>query len=163
MGVGQYIIRTRPDLVIKDAHLRVPKPCSVSGPGDWSLARQSTVPVLLVQSRQWPALPGIVLTIDPLHEGRPAVRDAAIVAMGMAMQNALGTNPASVLHFASGSPVRRIVDFVAENRASVLVMGIASCPSLLPSPAADVALQVLEQVDCDMLVLDRSDLRAGAS
>jgi universal stress protein E len=88
-GIGHHVIRTQPDLVVKETH-RHAVPESMSGRTDWNLIRQVPAPLLLVHPGGWSAAPRIAAAIDPLHPAdRPAALDQSIVQCGHALAGLL--------------------------------------------------------------------------
>jgi universal stress protein E len=66
-GIGHHVIRTQPDLVIKEVQRHGALERGALSRNDWNLIRQVPVPLLMVGSRPWRALPRIAAAVDPLH------------------------------------------------------------------------------------------------
>jgi universal stress protein E len=88
-GVGRHVLRTRPDLVVKDTHAHVVARSPVTLT-DWILMRQVAAPLLLVRSQRWPEKLRLSVSADPCH---PAVRtptlDQAMLEVGCLLGDAL--------------------------------------------------------------------------
>jgi universal stress protein E len=101
-GIARHVLRTRPDLVVKETHLHASLPESQAGRTDWSLIRQLPAALLLVRPGTWPARPRIAAAVDPLHPAdRPAGLDEAIVQTGHALADLLHGS-LDVLHVLEG-------------------------------------------------------------
>jgi universal stress protein E len=102
-GVGYHVIRTRPDLVVKDTHLHTLARAPVTMT-DWILMRQLPTPLLLVKPEPWPERMHITLSCDPCH---PAARtpeiDSAMLAIGCTLGEALRAD-LDVLHVLESPP-----------------------------------------------------------
>jgi len=89
-GIGHHVIRTRPDLVVKETHWHAAMPRVTLTRTDWNLIRQIPAPLLLVRRTPWPEHPRIAAGVDPCHPAdRPAVLDEAIVDQGRSIADAL--------------------------------------------------------------------------
>jgi universal stress protein E len=88
-GIGYYVVRSQPDLVIKETHRHAP----VRGPitrTDWILMQQVPAALLLVRSQPWAASPHIAAAVDPLYPAaRPTTLDERIAQMGRSLADAL--------------------------------------------------------------------------
>ena len=102
-GVGLHVIRTRPDLVVKDTHPHLASRAAITLT-DWILMRQIPAPLLLVRPAPWPEHPRIAASCEPCH---PAVRtpmiDEAMLALGCALAASL-TARLDVLHVLESPP-----------------------------------------------------------
>lgn len=88
-GIGHHVIRTMPDLVIKETHPHGAMPSTFSRT-DWLLIRQLPVALLLVRSAAWPDRPHVSVGIDPLRSAeRPAALDDALLQMARSVGDAL--------------------------------------------------------------------------
>ena len=89
-SIGYHVLRTRPDLVVKDTHRQ---PLSASEPTafiDWILLRHLPVPLLLVRPNPWPESPRITVSTDPCHPAeRPATLDQSMLVIGCQLGEAL--------------------------------------------------------------------------
>lgn len=193
-GIGHHIIRTRPDLVVKDTHWHAAMPRVTLTRTDWNLIRQVPAPLLLTRRRAWTGSPRVAAAIDPFHPAdRPATLDEAIVGEGRSLADALAgdldilhvlqTPPhlpgdhvspehkaaahvrarAAVeslargaqagAHFTEGTVIDGLVRLVHERTPDVLVMGAVARPRWVHSAASGTAAQILERLDCDLLVM----------
>ncbi|MEO8307358.1 MAG: universal stress protein [Pseudomonadota bacterium] len=92
-----------------------------------------------------PHLPGEIVTDEVLMQVQDRLRmEVSDLALRAGM-------PASMAQFGSGNPAHGIVEFVNEQKPSLLVMG--SRARFAQAFAAGTALQVLQQVECDLLVV----------
>jgi universal stress protein E len=71
-GIVRHVLKTNPDLVIKESHSHVPAPRGFATDGDCLLVRDCPAPLLLVKSEYWSKRPRIAAAVDPC---RPAERD----------------------------------------------------------------------------------------
>jgi universal stress protein E len=89
-GIGHHVIRTNPDLVIKETHWHAAMPRVSLTRTDWILIRQIPAPLLLVRRRSWPQRPRIAVGVDPCHPvDHPPALDEALVESGRSIANAL--------------------------------------------------------------------------
>jgi universal stress protein E len=101
-GAGCHVIRTMPDLVLKDiARLDVGSALTQS---DWLLVRQLPVPLMLCGPEAWPDQLRFAVCVDPCH---PAVRTPALddemLATTFMLADALAAQ-ADVLHVLETPP-----------------------------------------------------------
>ena len=90
-GIGEYVIRTKPDLVIKDTRRDRSPARGVFALTDWTLINQIPSPLLLVRAEPWPAQPRIAVATDPCHTAdRPESLDERMLATGCLLANATG-------------------------------------------------------------------------
>ncbi len=90
-SIIRHALRARADLIITPsrAHHRLP---TLLGYTDWSLLRDSPVPVLLVKSRRAYRRPKILAAIDPLHRyAKPSGLDRNILREAQTLASALGS------------------------------------------------------------------------
>jgi len=103
-AIGYHVLRTRPDLVVKDTHRHM---LSARGPTtftDWILLRQIPVPLLLVRPNPWPETPRITVSTDPCHPAeRPITLDKIMLAAGCQLGEALRAE-LDVLHVLQSPP-----------------------------------------------------------
>jgi universal stress protein E len=93
-GIGQHVIRTRPDLVVKDTHHHELTPTHGSvALTDWTLIRLLDVPLLLVKPDPWPARLRITVGVDPCRPAeRPVALDESMLLLGEVLEKALRAN-----------------------------------------------------------------------
>jgi universal stress protein E len=193
-GIGHHVIRTQPDLVVKETHWHAAMPRVTLTRTDWNLIRQVPAPLLLVRRKPWPEHPRIAVSVDPCHPAdRPAALDEAMVDEGRSIANAL-TGEVDVVHvlqtpphlpgekvpaqqkaavhasarsaverlarradcsvrFGEGDPATGIIHLARESNANVLVMGAVARPRWVHSAASGTAAQILERIDCDLLIV----------
>jgi len=85
--------RARADLIVVPCRARHRLP-AVLGYTDWSLLRESTVPVLLVKSPKRYTRPRILAAVDPTHAfAKPAALDDAILGTAVRLGTRLGAAP----------------------------------------------------------------------
>jgi universal stress protein E len=103
LGVGLHVIRTQPDLVVKDSHRHEPSRAPITFT-DWILIRQVPAPLLLVRAEPWPEHLRITVSCDPCH---PAVRtpriDEAMLDLGCTLGDALRAD-LDVMHVLEAPP-----------------------------------------------------------
>lgn len=103
-GIGQRVIRTAPDLVIKDTHHHLPMPRMMGSRTDWSLLRQLPAPLLLVRERRWHDAPRVAVCVDPSRPADRAVElDRALVAAAHGLAHGLD-GMLDVIHVLRGPP-----------------------------------------------------------
>lgn len=89
-GIGRHVIRTAPDLVIKDTHHHFPMPRTMGIRTDWNLLRQLPAPLLLVRERRWHDVPRLGVCVDPTRPADRAVElDRALIAFGRGLTEGL--------------------------------------------------------------------------
>jgi universal stress protein E len=193
-GIGYHVIRTAPDLVIKETHRHEPVPRASLSRTDWNLVRQVPAPLLLVRPKPWPASPRVAAAVDPCHPAdRPPALDQAVLEKGRLMADVLGgaldvyhalqniphlpnepvpaeqkatalalardavgqlaRTAQGVAHFAEGSVIDGLVKLARQHEADVLVVGAVARPHSSNSQAGGTAAQLLERLDCDLLVV----------
>ncbi|MEO8065184.1 MAG: universal stress protein [Pseudomonadota bacterium] len=139
-GIGEHVVRTRPDLVIKDTHRhRLPTRGPVTST-DLRLISQIPAPLLLVRPAAWAAQPRIVAAIDPCHPAdRPESLDQRLISTGCLLANATGGS-AQALHVLQppphlpGEPVPPIERARAYGAARDAVESAVAQASNLPAP-----------------------------
>lgn len=89
-GIGHHVIRTGPDLVVKETHRHgIASRASVNHT-DWNLIQQLPTDLLLVRRRSWAEAPRFASAVDPLHPAeRPVELDERIAQAGIALAGAL--------------------------------------------------------------------------
>lgn len=88
-GIGHHVIRTRPDLVVKEVQQRALGRGFLSRT-DWNLIRQVPAPLLMVGPKPWRALPRIAVAVDPLQPvDHPGSLDHMISDLGRSLADAL--------------------------------------------------------------------------
>jgi universal stress protein E len=193
-GIGHHVIRSQPDLVMKDTHRHMAAHEGILGRTDWTLIRQVPAALLLVRGKDWPGAPQIAAAVDPCHPAdRPVALDEAIVDLGRTLADTLEgsldvchvvqTPPhlpgdmvtheqkaaahvrarnlvkglawraAAGTQFVEGAPVEGLQRLVRERRPDVLVMGVAARSRFSHVGPAGTAAQILESLDCDLLVV----------
>lgn len=89
-GIGHHVIRTAPDLVIKETHWHAAMPRVSLTRTDWILIRQIPAPLLLVRRTPWPKVPRVSVSVDPCHPvDHPPALDEALIESGRSIANAL--------------------------------------------------------------------------
>jgi universal stress protein E len=89
-GIGHHVIRTAPDLVIKETHWHAAMPRVSLTRTDWILIRQIPAPLLLVRRTPWPQTPRVSVSVDPCHPvDHPPALDEALIESGRSIANAL--------------------------------------------------------------------------
>ena len=89
-GIGCHVIRTQPDLVVKETHRHAAMSRATLGRTDWSLIRQLPAPLLLTRAQGWKSPPRICAAVDPCHPAdRPVALDAEIVEYSRVLADAL--------------------------------------------------------------------------
>lgn len=89
-GIGHHVIRSRPDLVVKQTHRHDLMNETLFSRTDWNLVRQVPAALLLVRHGSWPETPRIAAAVDPLHPAdRPVLLDERIVHAGCSLASAL--------------------------------------------------------------------------
>jgi universal stress protein E len=103
-GIGYHVLRTRPDLVVKDTHRHGSPARGNVALTDWILMRQISVPLLLVRPNPWPERPRITVSTDPCHPAeRAATLDESMLATGCELGVALHAE-LDVLHVLQPPP-----------------------------------------------------------
>jgi universal stress protein E len=89
-GIGHHVIRTAPDLVVKDTHWRAAVPRAMLTRTDTNLIRQIPAPLLLVRETEWPRRPLVAVAVDPCHPADyPPALDQAMAGIGRRLGDAL--------------------------------------------------------------------------
>lgn len=89
-GIGYHVIRTQPDLVVKETHPHPLLPEPPSGGTDWHLIQQVPSALLLVHPGNWSTEVRVAAAVDPVHRAdRPAGLDRRIVHSGRALADLL--------------------------------------------------------------------------
>jgi universal stress protein E len=102
-GIGHHVVRTQPDLVVKETHRHV-APDSLAGRTDWNLIRQVPSALLLVRPGSWSGTLRVAAAVDPLHPAeRPPALDERIVQTGHALAGMLHGS-LEVLHVLQAPP-----------------------------------------------------------
>lgn len=88
-GIGHHVIRTMPDLVVKETHPLGAVPSAFSR-SDWLLIRNLPVPLLLVHGDTWPDQLHVGVAIDPFHPAhRPVALDDELLSIAQSLRDAL--------------------------------------------------------------------------
>jgi universal stress protein E len=89
-SIIRHALRSRADLIVTPSRARHRLP-ALLGYTDWSLLRDSPVPVLLVKSKRGYRRPTILAAIDPLHRySKPSGLDRNILREAHTLASALG-------------------------------------------------------------------------
>jgi universal stress protein E len=101
-GIALHVIRTRPDLVVKDSARQPPASRAPVTLTDWVLMRQIPAPLLLVRTAAWPRNPRIAVSADPCRPAeRPVSLDEALLDAGCALAGMLDAG-LQVVHVMQG-------------------------------------------------------------
>jgi universal stress protein E len=193
-GIGHHVIRTRPDLVVKETHRHVAAGRADISYTDWNLIRQIPVPLLLVRRKPWPPAVQVAAALDPCRPAeRPVVLDETIVGEARSLSGLLGgmvnayhvlqapphlpgetvssarraqmhaqarhvveqlaQGAAAAVHLVEGTAIEGLRQLAAEHHPDILVMGTVARPRSAHAAAGGTAARVLEQIDCDLLVV----------
>ncbi|MEO8019780.1 MAG: universal stress protein [Pseudomonadota bacterium] len=89
-GITQHVIRTKPGLVVKDAHRHSALAQSPVTQTDLMLMSLIPVPLLLVRPKTWSAHPCVSIGADPCHPAdRPETLDENLIVTGCLLANAM--------------------------------------------------------------------------
>lgn len=103
-GIGHHIIRSHPDLVIKDSHRHALTTRAGVSHTDWSLLSQAAVPLLLVRPQSWSPRSQILVALDPCRPAdHPAALDMALLEIANGLGNAL-VGAVQLLHVVGTPP-----------------------------------------------------------
>jgi universal stress protein E len=103
-GIGHHVIRTAPDLVIKETHWHAAMRRVSLTRTDWILIRQIPAPLLLVRRTPWPSAPRVLVSVDPCHPAdHPPALDEALIESGRSVANALAADM-EVVHVLQNPP-----------------------------------------------------------
>jgi universal stress protein E len=198
-GIGYHVLRTRPDLVVKQTHRHDSIVRDQRAPTDWNLIAQLPAPLLLVREEPWAEAPAIAVSVDPCHVAeRPESLDQALIALGCLFTNCLGGNleawhvlespphlpgePATPIdvaraagaareavervvtaasnlpkaiptHYLKGAVAGALAENASQRKPDVLMLGGAARPRWAHSLASGTAAQLLEHLNCDLLVV----------
>ncbi len=112
--------RAGADLIVTPCRARHRWP-SLLGYTDWSLLRDSPIPVLLVKSRRPYRRPRILAAIDPLHRySKPSGLDASILRQALALGGALRSAP-HVVHAYLPTPLAPVGADLSTGRVSRII------------------------------------------
>ena len=162
-GIGHHVIRTRPDLVVKDTHGHPPLSHAVLSRTDWNLIRQVPAPLLLVHPQPWPDTVRIAAAVDPCHPAdRPLALDGAILDQAHAMAGVLD-GVLNVFHVLQVVPHLPGEPVPAEQQAAVhartrqaveqLARAGAAAPCFANGSAAEGLLGLVDVHRPDVLVM----------
>lgn len=168
-GVALHVIRTAPDLVVKDTHRHALAPMrGALSLTDWTLIRLCAVPLLLVRPEPWTNAPLFSVSLDPCHPAvRPEALDESMLALGMTLAAAL-RGSLDALHVLQtpphlpGEKVSPSARAMAHERARDTVTRVVtrSNDSGTPIPLHFLVGRVADSVagfavthDCDVLVM----------
>ncbi len=93
-----YIVLTRPDLVVKDTHHHSLIRRTLLSNTDFHLIRACQSPLLLVKEQSWSETPHVAAAVDPGHpQDTPALLDHAVIYAAERIARGFGTQP-SLIH-----------------------------------------------------------------
>jgi universal stress protein E len=79
-GIVRKVVKTRPDLVLKDTHYHQLIRRSLFSNTDWSLIRACPAPLMLVKPASHGAIKTVIAAVDPVHDrDKPAELDRNII------------------------------------------------------------------------------------
>jgi nucleotide-binding universal stress UspA family protein len=150
-GIEHHVVRSRPDLVIKETHRHMPMAPAMLGLTDWTLIRQVPVPLLLVRAKEWASTPQIAAAVDPCHSAEcPAAPDESVANYGRILAYALTGS------FSAGAPLEDLQSLQRGGVPDVLVIGVSARSGFTPIGPSGTAVRILERWDCDLLVVKPS-------
>lgn len=137
-GIGHHVIRTKPDLVVKDTHWHRSLPRAMLTRTDWNLIRQVPSPLLLVRETEWPRRPLIAVAVDPCHPADyPPALDQAMASIGRRISDALD-GELELLHVLQDPPHLPGERVVAHERAEAHARARAAVERLARDANVDV-------------------------
>ncbi|MEL6200320.1 MAG: universal stress protein [Pseudomonadota bacterium] len=91
-GIVRHVLKTTPDIVIRNSRYHTPTQRASLSNDDWSLMRTCPAPLLIVRrDGALSSAPRIWASVDPMHDhDKPAALDDTIVDLGQQFASALG-------------------------------------------------------------------------
>lgn len=150
-GILQHVVKSKPDLIIKDASLRGTLTRSTGQRTAWILTHQIATPVLLVHSKPWPPQPVIVAALKACgaDERRSSLEDALIVYVQSLSKAVDG-------EWVDTYPLRdkqSMTSVTEQHRADILAIGVAARSRDRGPPGAATVSQILDSIECDLLIV----------
>ena len=103
-GIVRKVLRTKPDLVVKDTHYHAAIRRALFSNTDWNLIRDCPASLLLVKPHDAGEVASVLAAIDPVNErDKPAELDHRILDTALELSTALGAR-LNVLHAFDPSP-----------------------------------------------------------
>lgn len=91
-GIVRRVLKSRPDLVVKDTHPHARVQRAIFTNTDWHLLRDCPAPLLLVKPGQGSEAGPVVAAVDPLHDAdKPAELDRQIVGLARVLSDCQGS------------------------------------------------------------------------
>ncbi len=91
-GIVRGVLKSRPDLVIKDTHPHAKLQRVIFTNTDWHLVRDCPVPLLLVKPSEGNPHGPVIVSVDPMNDNdKPALLDHKLVIMGQEISKAMGS------------------------------------------------------------------------
>ena len=188
-SVVRKVLRSAPDMVIKDIPAEDARKHGLADPNDWQLMRTCPATLMLSGRRIWRDPPRFAAAVD-VSEGETAglsqsvVEAAAVLARGFAAElhvvygetgsasqaaaqreklralcDAAGIAAAQA-HVLSGQPERTLPAFLREQGYDALVLGALAHRSAGTTPVGTLTSTLLDALDCDFVLVKSSSYRS---
>lgn len=188
-SVVRKVLRSAPDMVIKDIPAEDARKHGLSDPNDWQLMRTCPATLMLSGRRVWRDPPRFAAAVD-VSEGETAelsqsvVEAAAVLARGFAAELHLvygeagsasqaaahrerlralcdGAGIAAAhTHILSGQPERTLPAFLSEQGYDALVLGALAHRSAGTTAVGTLTSTLLDALDCDFVLVKSSSYRS---
>ena len=188
-SVVRKVLRSAPDMVMKQIPAAGSRTHGVSDPNDWQLMRTCPATLMLAGRRAWRDPPRLAAAVDVSERetaelSRSVVEAAGVLARafaaelhvvygetGSSLQAAAHRDklgrlcdaadiPAERRHILSGQPERTLPAFLREQPFDALVLGALGHRSAGTTPVGTLTSTLLDALDCDFVLVKSSSYRS---
>jgi len=188
-SVVRKVLRSAPDIVIKDIPAEDARKHGLADPNDWQLMRTCPATLMLSGRRVWRDPPRFAAAVDvsageTVELSQSVAEAAAVLARGFSAElhvvygetgsapqaaihreklrglcDASGI-PAEHMHILSGPPERALPEFLREQAYDALVLGALGHRSAGTTPVGTLTSTLLDALDCDFVLVKSSSYRS---
>jgi universal stress protein E len=188
-SIVRKVLRSGPDLVMKDLRLEGLRKHAVPDPNDWQLMRTCPATLMLSGRRAWRDPPRFVAAIDvseaeSVDLSRGVIEAAEVLAQGFSaelhavyghngsaedsrahLEKLQGLCAASDLaarhiHVLHGQPERTLPRFLREHAYDAVVLGALAHRSAATTEVGTLTSTLLDTLDCDFILVKSSEYRS---
>jgi universal stress protein E len=188
-SVVRKVLRSAPDLVMKDLRLEGLKKHAVADPNDWQLMRTCPATLMLSGRRAWRDPPRFVAAVDvseaeSVDLSRGVIEAAEVLADGFSAELhavygdkdsttrsmahleklrglcAASDVPATHIHVLHGQPELTLPGFIRQHAYDAVVLGALAHRASATTEVGTLTSTLLDGLDCDFILVKSAEYRS---